>query len=165
MITIMATSVKLHPPTIEERRRLDEDLMEIEEKLQGIIVLMRACYGKNSNAAIRADEIAGAIQRLKWELERVQQKTRAAKRLRRCGQYARWSFRKGGFCVPVSFCSVPLKEPLIRFPDPWIAASSISPGVFPLPSSTAVVGLFASRQTFPGRGSLSQSHPARSEVA
>ena len=77
-MTIMATSVKLHPPTIEERKRLDEDLTLIEEKLHGIIVLMRDCYGKNSNAAIRADEIAGALQRLKWELERVQQKTRAA---------------------------------------------------------------------------------------
>ena len=77
-MTIMATSVKLHPPTIEERKHLDEDLALIEEKVRGIIVLMRACYGKNSNAAIRADEIAGALQRLKWELERVQQKTRAA---------------------------------------------------------------------------------------
>jgi hypothetical protein len=50
-MTIMATSVKLHPPTIEERQRLDEDLTLIEEKLQGIIVLMRDCYGKNSQAA------------------------------------------------------------------------------------------------------------------
>jgi len=67
-----------HPPTIQERKRLDEDLSLIEEKVQGIIVLMRDCYGKNSNAAIRADEIAGAIQRLEWELERVQQKTQSA---------------------------------------------------------------------------------------
>jgi len=41
MVTMMATSVKLHPPTIEERKHLTL----IEEKLQGIIVLMRACYG------------------------------------------------------------------------------------------------------------------------
>ena len=74
----MATSVKLHTPTIEERKQLDEDLGLIEEKLQGIIVLMRNCYGKNSNAAIRADEIAGAIQRLEWELERVQEKVQTA---------------------------------------------------------------------------------------
>ena len=78
MVTIMATSVALHPPTIEERKRLDEDLGVIEERLQSIIVLMRACYGKNSNAAIRADEIAGAIQRLEWELERMQEKTQSA---------------------------------------------------------------------------------------
>ena len=77
-MTIMATPIKLHPPTSEERKHLDEDLAVIEEKLHGIIVLMRSCYGKNSNAAIRADEIGGALQRLKWELERVQQKTRAA---------------------------------------------------------------------------------------
>ena len=74
----MATSVTLHPPTIEERKRLDEDLALIEEKLQRIIVLMRACYGKNSQAAIRADEIAGAIQRLEWELERMQEKAQSA---------------------------------------------------------------------------------------
>ena len=74
----MATSIKLHAPSIEERKRLDEDLRLIEEKLHGIIVLMRACYGKNSNAAIRADEIAGAIQRLEWELDRVQDKTQTA---------------------------------------------------------------------------------------
>jgi len=52
--------------------------MQIEEKLQGIIVLMGACYGKDSQAAIRADEIDGALQRFKWELERMEQKTRAA---------------------------------------------------------------------------------------
>jgi hypothetical protein len=74
----MATSIIQNPPTIEQRRQLDEDLGSIEERLQGIIVFVRGCYGKDSQAAIRADEIAGALQRLKWELERVQQKTRAA---------------------------------------------------------------------------------------
>jgi hypothetical protein len=74
----MATSRKRQPPTIEQRMLLDQDLMQIEEKLQGIIVLMGACYGKDSQAAIRADEIEGALQRFKWEVERMDQKTRAA---------------------------------------------------------------------------------------
>ena len=74
----MATSVIQNPPTIEQQRQLDEDLTFIEERLQGIIVVMRAWYGDNSQVAIRAEETSCALQRLKWELERVQQKTRAA---------------------------------------------------------------------------------------
>ena len=41
-------------------------------------VLMRVCHGDNSQAAIRADETTAALQRLKWELERAQQKRQAA---------------------------------------------------------------------------------------
>jgi len=39
---------------------------------------MRACYGENSQVAIRADETLCALQRFNWELERVQQKVSAA---------------------------------------------------------------------------------------
>jgi hypothetical protein len=39
---------------------------------------MHACYGDESQAAIRADEITGALQRLKWELERIQPKAQTA---------------------------------------------------------------------------------------
>jgi len=74
----MATSVIQNPPTTEQRRQLDEDLTFIDEKLRGVIVWMRAWYGEDSQVAIRAEETSGALQRLKWELERVQQKTRAA---------------------------------------------------------------------------------------
>jgi hypothetical protein len=74
----MATSVIQNSPTIEQRSQLDEDLTFIEARLQGIIAWMRAWYDTDSQVAIRADEPSGALQRLKWELERVRQKTRAA---------------------------------------------------------------------------------------
>jgi hypothetical protein len=35
---------------------------------------MRACHGDNSQPAIRADETAAALQRLKWELEQTNMK-------------------------------------------------------------------------------------------
>lgn len=74
----MTTSPKRHPLTSEQRVQLREDLALIEERLDGIVVLMRACYGDQSQAAIRAEETAGALQRLKWQLERVQEKTQSA---------------------------------------------------------------------------------------
>jgi len=39
---------------------------------------MRVCHGDDSQVAIRADETAAALQRLKWELERAQQKRQSA---------------------------------------------------------------------------------------
>jgi len=74
----MSTSPKRHPLTSEQRVQLREDLALIEERLDGIVVLMRACHGEQSQAAIRAEETAGALQRLKWQLERVQEKTQTA---------------------------------------------------------------------------------------
>jgi len=74
----MPTSAKRHPLTSEQTAQLRDDLALIEERLQAIVILMRACYGEQSQAAIRAEETSGALQRLKWELERVQQKTQTA---------------------------------------------------------------------------------------
>jgi hypothetical protein len=74
----MATSIHRHPLTVEQRRRLDQDIAIVQERLQNISVLMHACYGDESQAAIRADEITGALQRLKWELERIQSKAQTA---------------------------------------------------------------------------------------
>ena len=74
----MATSVHHHAPTVEQRRQLDQDITDIEDRLQSITTLVRACYGPDSQPAIRADEVAGAVQRLKWELERRELKTLAA---------------------------------------------------------------------------------------
>jgi len=70
---IMATSIQHHPLTVEQRTQLDQDLTIIQERLQNIAVLMHAGYGEESHAAIRADEVDGALQRLKWELERMQE--------------------------------------------------------------------------------------------
>ena len=74
----MATSADRHPLTSEQNTLLRHDLTLIEEKLQDVCVLMHACYGDESQPAIRADETAAALQRLKWELERANQKVHAA---------------------------------------------------------------------------------------
>jgi hypothetical protein len=74
----MTTSIHHHPVTTEQRTQLDQDLNVIQERLQNIAVLMHACYGDESQAAIRADEVDAALQRLKWELERMNAKRQAA---------------------------------------------------------------------------------------
>ena len=74
----MSTSVDRHPLTSEQKTQLRHDLTLIEEKLQDISILMRVCYGDDSQAAIRADETAAALQRLKWELKRAEQEKHAA---------------------------------------------------------------------------------------
>jgi len=56
----------------------DGDLAYVEERLRDITILMRVCYGDDSQVAIRADETSAALQRLKWELKRAQQKRQAA---------------------------------------------------------------------------------------
>jgi len=68
----MATSIHRHPLTVAQRKQLDQDIAIVQERLQNISVLMHACYGDESQAAIRADEVNGALQRLKWELGRIQ---------------------------------------------------------------------------------------------
>jgi hypothetical protein len=45
---------------------------------KGAQILDHACHGDDTQLAIRADETAAALQRLKWELERVRQKEHAA---------------------------------------------------------------------------------------
>ena len=73
----MPTSIH-HPLTIEQRTQLERDLNAVQERLQNITVLMHACYGDESQPAIRADEVDAALQRLKWELERMKAKTQTA---------------------------------------------------------------------------------------
>jgi hypothetical protein len=67
----MPTSNDLHPLTDEQAVRLRRDLTVVEERVQDIAILMRICYGEDSQTVIRADETAGALQRLKWALERA----------------------------------------------------------------------------------------------
>ena len=73
----MPTSIH-YPLTPEQRNQLPADLAFVEERLQDISVLIHACYGDENQVAIRADEVGGALQRLKWELARIQPKTRTA---------------------------------------------------------------------------------------
>jgi len=74
----MPTPIKRNPLTTEQKRQLDGDLAYVEERLRDITILMRVCYGDDSQVAIRAHETSAALQRLKWELKRAQQKRQAA---------------------------------------------------------------------------------------
>jgi Trm5-related predicted tRNA methylase len=74
----MPTSTDLRPLTNEQAVCLRHDLTLVEERLQDIAILMRVCYGEDSQATIRVDETASALQRLKWELERIQVRKQAA---------------------------------------------------------------------------------------
>jgi len=58
--------------TSNQRRRVDQDIADIEEKLHDITRLVRVYFDADSRAVIRSDEVDGAVQRLKWELERGQ---------------------------------------------------------------------------------------------
>ena len=74
----MPLSTDRHALTSDQRAQLQHDLETVEEILQSTSILMRACYGEDSQAATRADEANGALQRLRWELERNERKTSAA---------------------------------------------------------------------------------------
>jgi Trm5-related predicted tRNA methylase len=75
---IMPTSTDLRPLTNEQEVLLRHDLTLVEERLQDIGILMRVCYGEESQAVARADETSAALQRLKWELERTKLRKQAA---------------------------------------------------------------------------------------
>ena len=77
MMTGITPSIH-HPLTPGQRAQLREDLALVEERLQNIAIVMHACYGDENQVAIRADEVDGALQRLKWALDRIQAKTRTA---------------------------------------------------------------------------------------
>ena len=66
----MATSPKRYPITPQQLEQLQQDIAILDEKLQGIAILMRACHGETDQRTIRAEETAGAFERFKRELER-----------------------------------------------------------------------------------------------
>jgi Trm5-related predicted tRNA methylase len=74
----MPTSKDSRPLSHDQSVQLRHDLTLVEERLQDIAILMRVCYGEDSQAVIRADETSAALQRLKWELERTQVRRQAA---------------------------------------------------------------------------------------
>jgi Trm5-related predicted tRNA methylase len=74
----MPTSRDVRPLTDSQAVQLRRDLMLVEERLQDIAILMRVCYGEDSQAVIRADETSASLQRLKWELERTKVREQAA---------------------------------------------------------------------------------------
>jgi hypothetical protein len=59
-----------YPMTVEQRRLLDQDLADLQEKLNGILSLLGVCCGVKSDPAIRAGEAAAAVQRLAWAVAR-----------------------------------------------------------------------------------------------
>jgi hypothetical protein len=65
----MATLTDPHPPTNEREVQLHNDLALVEDRLQDIAILIRACYREEGQPAARAEETAAALQRQKWELE------------------------------------------------------------------------------------------------
>jgi hypothetical protein len=69
----MDAPTERHAITADQRTQLQNDLAAIEALLQSITVLMCACYGAESQPAVRAEEAAASLQRLKWELERMRQ--------------------------------------------------------------------------------------------
>ncbi len=76
---LRSAPMKRYPITSDQKRQLDEDLTKVDDRLQEIIILMRATYGEESQPVIRAEETAAALQRLKWVLERTQQRRQAAR--------------------------------------------------------------------------------------
>jgi hypothetical protein len=71
-------STRRYPVTRQQETQLRDDLSAVEELLQGVAVLMRACHGEDSQVTIRADEMLCALQRFTWALERMQEKTTVA---------------------------------------------------------------------------------------
>src|SRR5689334_17156258 len=78
IIDTMPTTKDVRPLTADQVVQLRRDLTLVEERLQDIAILMRICYGEESQAVIRADETAAALQRLKWALERTKLRAQAA---------------------------------------------------------------------------------------
>ena len=74
----MPTTKDVRPLTAEQAVQLRRDLALVEERLQDIAILMRICYGEESQVVIRADETGAALQRLKWALERTKLRAQAA---------------------------------------------------------------------------------------
>jgi hypothetical protein len=67
----MSTRGDSLPLTEAQTVQLQQDLTLVAERLKDIAILMRVRYGEDSQPVIRADETAGALQRLKWALERA----------------------------------------------------------------------------------------------
>jgi hypothetical protein len=65
------TASEQQPLTCDQKTQLNDDIKAIENLLDPMIVLIRAACGLGSPPVIRAEEIYGAVQRLKWELERL----------------------------------------------------------------------------------------------
>ena len=59
------------PPTVQQISQVWLDIDDMKERVAGIVMLAQACYGEEGEPTIRAGEVAAAVQRLEWALERA----------------------------------------------------------------------------------------------
>jgi hypothetical protein len=67
-----------HSLTIQQSQQVARDLSEMQVLAVGTAQLLAATFGLFDNRTIRAGEVAAAVQRLTWALERADE-GRAAK--------------------------------------------------------------------------------------
>jgi hypothetical protein len=60
-----------YPLTTEQYRQIELDLAEMRVRADEIFHLMSAGCGESDPRTSRAEEVAAAIQRLQWAMERV----------------------------------------------------------------------------------------------
>jgi hypothetical protein len=66
-----------YPLTVEQVRQIEQDLAEMRIRAEEIFHLMSAGCGESDPRTSRAEEVAGAIQRLQWAMERTADQPRA----------------------------------------------------------------------------------------
>jgi hypothetical protein len=66
-----------HSLTIQQLQQMARDLSQMQVLADATTQLLAATFGESDNRTIRAGEVAAAVQRLKWALERAE--GRAAK--------------------------------------------------------------------------------------
>ena len=59
-----------YPLTIEQLREINRDLADMKVRAEEMLNLMGAACGEADQRAVRAQELAAAIQRLQWAIER-----------------------------------------------------------------------------------------------
>ena len=67
-----------YPLTNDQLRQTDTDLAEMQTRAEEIWRLIAAAYGGDDPRAVRADEAFCAVQRLRWVIERLEERARAA---------------------------------------------------------------------------------------
>jgi hypothetical protein len=66
-----------YPLTKDQVRQTDIDLGEMQQRSEEISQLFSAAYGAADQRAVRAEEVFGSVQRLRWVLHRLAKKTNA----------------------------------------------------------------------------------------
>jgi hypothetical protein len=64
------------PLSIRQLQQVNEDVAKLAGDAQGIAKLMLAAYGPDDQCAVRPQDICDAIQRLRWAMERHEDRAR-----------------------------------------------------------------------------------------